>query len=117
MRGTLMCVILMVIGALMMGCTDSIIPCTVETQDVDCAFDFGLPWGDSDAAHGGGDWGDFGMVCNMEVSPLEECQKMLSFLDFLPDFLPIEITISCDEFEGMDEGDGWGVCGSSWSPF
>ena len=97
----------MVIGAVMMGCTDNIIPCQEKTQDVDCAMDFG--WGDSDAA----DWGgDYGMVCNMDVSPLEECEQMMSYLDFLPDFLPIDISIDCTEFEGKDEG--WGVCGSSW---
>ena len=99
----------MVIGAVMMGCTDNIIPCQEKTQDVDCAMDFG--WGDSDAA----DWGgDFGMVCNMDVSPLEECEQMASYLDFLPDFLPIDISIDCTEFEGMGKDEGRGVCGSSW---
>jgi len=50
----------------------------------------------------------------MESKRLEECEQMLSFLDYLPDFLPIEITINCDEFEDMGRGDGWGVCGTSW---
>lgn len=108
MRGMLLSVILMIIGAVMMGCTDSIVPCTVETQDVDCAIDYG--WGDSDAA----DWGgDYGLVCDMGTSPLQECEKMMALLDFLPDFLPFDITIDCDEFSGMDEGDGFGVCSSS----
>ena len=40
MRGTLLSVILMIIGAVMMGCTDNIIPCT---EDVDCVMDWG--WG------------------------------------------------------------------------
>jgi hypothetical protein len=109
MRGTLLSIILMVIGAVMMGCTDSIIPCQELTQDVDCAMDFG--WGDSDAADPGG---DYGMVCNMDVSPLEECEQMMSYLDFLPDFLPIDISIDCDEFLEMGPEDGFGVCGSSW---
>ena len=110
MRKVLLSAILLIFVGGMMGCTDSIIPCQELTQDVDCAMDFG--WGDSDAA----DWGgDFGMVCNMDVSPLEECEPMASYLDFLPDFLPIDISIDCTEFEGKDEG--WGVCGSSWGWF
>ena len=112
MRGTLLSIILMVIGAVMMGCTGNITPCQEETQDVDCAMDFG--WGDSDAA----DWGgDFGMVCNIDVSPMEECEQMASYLDFLPDFLPIDINIDCSEYADMGVGSGWGTCGSSWSPF
>jgi hypothetical protein len=104
MRGTLLSIILMIIGAVMMGCTGNITPCD---SDEDCVMDWG-PGGDSDAA----DWGgDFGMVCNMDVTPLEECEQMASYLDFLPDFLPIDINIDCSEYVGMDE---MGVCGSSW---
>jgi hypothetical protein len=110
MRVTLLSVILMIIGAVMMGCTNSITPCQLGTQDEDCAIGFDGPWGDNDAA----DFGDFGMECNMDVTPFEECQQMASYLDFLPDFLPIDIGMDCSEFEGMDD---YGVCGSSWGPF
>jgi len=106
MRVTLLSIILMIIGAVMMGCTDSIIPCQT---DADCEMDWG-PGGDSDAA----DWGgDFGMVCT-DVTPLDECEQMASYLDFLPDFLPIDISIDCSEYADMGEGSGWGTCGSSW---
>ena len=112
MRVTLLSVILMIIGAVMMGCTDSIIPCT---EDVDCEMDWGLDDGYSDAA----DWGgDYGMVCNMDVSPLEECQQMLSYLEHIPDWLPILDWINlpdCDVlYADMGPGMGTGVCDSSW---
>ena len=107
MRGTLLSIILMIIGAVMMGCTSNIMECE---SDADCEMDWG--WGgDSDAA----DWdGDFGMTCNLDVSPLEQCEEMASYLDYLPDFLPIDISLDCSEYELMGEGSGWGVCGSSW---
>jgi hypothetical protein len=110
MRVTLLSIILMVIGAVMMGCTDNIIPCTVATEDVDCAMDYG--WDGNDAA----DWdgGDYGMTCDMTVSPLVECQEMAAYLNYLPDFLPIDISIDCDDFLGKGEGEGFGVCGSSF---
>lgn len=112
MRVTLLSIILMIIGAVMMGCTDNIIPCT---EDVDCQMDWGWGDGDSDAAH----WdGDFGMVCNMDVSPLEECQQMLAYFDYIPDFLPIKDWINlpdCDAlYEDMGPGMGTGVCDTSW---
>jgi hypothetical protein len=110
MRVALLSVILMIIGAVMVGCTDNIIPCTV---DEDCVMDWGWGGGDSDAA----DWGgDFGMVCNMDVSPLEECQEMLSYLDHIPDWLPILDWIrlpDCVELYG-DLPEDTGVCDSSW---
>jgi hypothetical protein len=109
MRGTLLSIILMIIGAVMMGCTDDIMPCHVETEDVDCAVDWG--WDENDAADHGG---DYSMYCNMETSPLEECQEMAAYLDYLPDWLPIQITIDCSEFEEMGPEDGWGVCDSDW---
>ena len=109
MRVTLLSIVLMIIGALMMGCSNNIMECE---SDADCEMDWRS--GDSDAA----DWDmDFSMTCNLDVSPLEECEQMASYLDFLPDFLPIDISMDCSEFEGMGEDSGWGVCGSSWSPF
>lgn len=110
MRRTLLSVILMIVGAVMMGCTDDIMPCQEATQDVDCAIDY---WGDPDsnaADHGG----DYTLYCNMETSPLEECEEMQAYLDYLPDWLPIQITIDCSEFENMGPGDGFGVCDSDW---
>jgi hypothetical protein len=104
----------MIIGAVMMGCTDSIIPCT---EDVNCEMDWGWGDGDSDAA----DFGGLDMVCNMEVSPLEECEHMLSLLDYIPDWLPILDWIrlpDCEVLYGtMGPGMGTGVCESSWGPF
>ena len=105
MRATLLSIILMIIGAVMMGCTDDIVPCQ---SDEDCQFDWG--YGDVDAA----DHGDYSLYCNMEISPLEECQEMAAYLDYLPDWLPIQITIDCSEFEEMGPEDGWGVCDSDW---
>ena len=37
---------------------------------------------------------------------------MVAYLNYLPDFLPIDISIDCSEFEGLDNT--WGVCGSSF---
>lgn len=111
MRGALLSVILMMVAAVMMGCTDSIIPCT---SDEDCVIDWG--WGQSEAAHGGG---DYGMVCNLEVSPLEECEGMLAYLEWIPDWLPIMDWIllpDCTElFGALPEGTG--TCQSSWGWF
>ena len=104
MRVTLLSIILMMIGAVMMGCTDDIIPCQ---SDAECQFDFG--W-DSDAAN----HGDFSMYCNMEVSPLQECEEMAAYLEYIPDFIPIQITIDCSEFADMGPDMGWGVCDSDW---
>jgi hypothetical protein len=110
MRRMLLGTALLLVAAVMMGCTDSIIPCT---EDVDCQIDWG--WGDSDAAHGGG---DFGMVCNLEVSPLEMCEEMLSYLPPL-DWLPFGDWIllpDCQElFGSLPEGTG--TCESSWGWF
>ena len=109
MRVTLLSIILMVIGAVMMGCSDNIIPCQ---SDADCEMDWGWDEGDSDAADWGG--GDYGLTCDMDVSPMEECEEMAAYLNYLPDFLPIDISIDCSEFAEMGEGSGWGVCGSSF---
>jgi hypothetical protein len=111
MRVTLLSVILMIIGAVMMGCTDDIMPCQEATQDVDCAIDWGWDDNDNDAAHGGG---DYSMYCNMEISPLEECEEMAAYLDYLPDWLPIDITLDCSEFADMGPDSGYGVCDSDW---
>ena len=111
MRGTLLSIILMIIAAVMMGCTDSIVPCT---EDVDCQWDWG--WGDSDAASWGG---DYGMVCDLGVSPLERCEEMMAYLEYLPDWLSIVdyiILPDCTElYGGLPEGTG--TCGSSWGWF
>lgn len=114
MRGTLLSVGLMLIAAVMMGCTDSIVPCT---EDVDCQWDWG--WSDGDAAKWGG---DYGMVCNLEVSPLERCEEMMAYLpplDWLGDWLPFGdwfIFPDCAElYGGLPEGTG--TCESSWGWF
>ena len=105
MRATLLSVILMIIGAVMMGCTDNIVPCQT---DADCQFDWG--YGDPDASKAGG----FDLVCNMDVSPLEDCEEMVAYLEYIPDFIPIQITIDCSEFSEMGPGMGWGVCDSNF---
>ena len=105
MRVTLLSIILMIIGAVMMGCTDDIIPCQPATEEVDCAMDWG--WDSDTADHGGG----FSMYCNMDVTPLQECEEMASYFEYIPDFIPIQITIDCSEFVGMDD---YGVCDMDW---
>ena len=115
MRGMLLSSVLMIIAALMMGCTDSIIPCT---DDVDCEMDWG--WGDRDADWGGGDWdwGDWGMVCNMDVTPLEKCERLMDFIPPL-DWLPFGDWINipdCEELFGGLPADT-GTCESSMSFF
>ena len=111
MRGALLSAILLVIAAAMMGCTDSIVPCT---ENADCEFDWG--WGDEgDATHV---WEGLSMVCNLEVSPLERCEEMMAYLPPL-DWLPIGDWImlpDCTElYGGLPEGTG--TCESSWSGF
>ena len=112
MRGMLWSSVLLIIAAAMMGCTDSIVPCT---EDVDCEWDWG--WGgDNAAAH---DWQMPSMVCNLEVSPLQKCEEMLSYLpplDWLLDWLPIGDWIvipDCEELYG-ELPPGTGTCESSW---
>ena len=106
MRGTLLSAILLIIAVGMMGCID-ITPCTV---DEDCAIDYG--WGDKDAAR---DWDGPSMVCNLEVSALEACEEMLSYLPPL-DWLPMIgdwITLpDCTELYADVEEPG--SCESSW---
>ena len=56
------------------------------------------------------------MVCNLEVSPLEMCEEMFSYLNWLPDWLPILdwiILPDCTELYG-GLPDGTGTCESSW---
>lgn len=116
MRATLLSAILLLMAAGMMGCTDSIMPCTVETQDVDCAIDYG--W---DSKDGGHDWEMPSMVCNPDYSPLEMCEDMLSYLEWIPDWLPILdwiILPDCTELYGPGtEFEGMGTCESSWGWF
>jgi hypothetical protein len=110
MKGSLLCAAVLLVATMMMGCTDSIIPCTV---DEDCAIDWG--WYDNGAAHGGG---DIGMVCNLEVSPLERCNEMMAYLPPL-DWFPFGDWIvlpDCEElFGGLPEETG--TCESSWGWF
>jgi hypothetical protein len=116
MRGTLLSVILMIIAAVMMGCTDSIVPCT---EDIDCQWDWGWE-GDSDR---GADWGgDYGLYCNLEVSPLEECEEIMSYVGWIlewVDWIPIGDWIllpDCTElYGGLPEGTG--TCDISWGWF
>jgi hypothetical protein len=108
----LLSTILMITAAVMMGCTDSIIPCT---DDVDCEWDWGYE-GESNPH----DWGgDYGMVCDLDYSPLQMCEDMLGYLDWIPDWLPILdwiILPDCVElYGGLPEGTG--TCQSSWGWF
>ncbi len=112
MRGTILGAVLLIAAVAMMGCTDSIIPCTT---DEDCVIDWS--WGDNEAAHH--DWDGPSLVCNQGYSPLEMCQEMVSYLDWLPDWLPFLDWImvpDCDELYGALP-EGTGTCESSWGPF
>ena len=87
MRRTLLGAVLMITAATMMGCGDTIMPCT--TAD-DCVLDFDLGW-DSQAASWD-DWtGDISMVCNTDVSALEKCNELVGWMQgFMDsDWLPI----------------------------
>ncbi len=109
MRRTLPVVVLMLLAtAVMMGCTDSIVPCTT---DEDCTMDWG--WGDKDAAGHPGP--DIEMVCNMDVSPLEKCEKMMSCIPPL-DWLPFGDWINLPDCEALygDLPEDTGTCESSW---
>jgi hypothetical protein len=100
MRGAFLSVILMIIAAVMMGCTDSFIPCT---EDADCVID--MP-GD-----GRGHGPPIDMVCNLEVSPLERCEEIVAYLDWLPEWIPIPLP-DCTSLPAEP-----GVCESSWGWF
>ena len=67
MRGTLLSIILMIIAAVMMGCSDSIIPCTEGGEE--CIVSTGGPGPDID------------MVCNLEVSAQEKYEDMYGWMD------------------------------------
>ena len=97
MRGALLSVILMVIAALMMGCTDSFIACT---EDADCSL---VP--------GEGEGPPVDMVCNLEVSPQQRCEEMVAYLDWLPEWIPIPLP-DCSTLPTEP-----GVCESSWGWF
>ena len=100
MSRTLLGVILMIVAAVVMGCTDSFIPCA---SDEECTLEFG---GDSGSA----DWEAPGMVCNLDVSPQEKCNDLFGSLPSF-DWLPIPLP-DCDSLPA----DG-GVCESSWGGF
>jgi hypothetical protein len=105
MRGMLLSTMLMIVAAVMMGCTDSIVPCTV---DEDCQIDWS--WGDDGAAtHGGG---DIGLVCNLEVSPLEKCEEMVAHLTELIAMLDLGDWITLPDCAELYGGlpDGTGTC-------
>ena len=89
MRRAFLITILLIISAVMMGCSDMFTPCT---EDPDCTID-GY---------------DVGMTCNPDISPQAQCEEMFGWvLDILP--IPIEIPI-CEDLP-TDPG----VCESSWS--
>ena len=85
MRAKVLSAILMIVAATMMGCGDTIMPCT--TAD-DCVLDFDFGW-DSQAAS----WDDWEivMVCNTEVSALDKCNELVGWMQgFMDsDWLPI----------------------------
>lgn len=66
MRATVLSIILMIIAAVMMGCTGDIIPCT---DDAECAIDTG------------GFGPDIPMVCDTTVTPQEKCDDMYGWMD------------------------------------
>ncbi len=111
MRRTLLVTLLMMIAAMMMGCTDSIVPCT---EDIDCEWDWG--WGDSRAAHGDNDWGGYDLTCS-GPHPLDYCLAMLEYLPPL-DWLPFGIgdwikLPDCEALYGELPPET-GTCESNW---
>ena len=119
MRGTLLGAILMITAATMMGCGDTIMPCT--TAD-DCVLDFDLGWdSQADARDDWGDWGDWGgeivMVCNTGVTALDKCNELVGWMQgFMDsDWLPIpdigELDICGWMFDGEDAP---GTCEMEW---
>ena len=101
MRGAFLIAILMIISAVMMGCTDSFVPCT---EDADCAMDWGPSANDAT-------WEGPGLVCNLEVSPQDRCNEMFGFLEWLPEWLPIPLP-DCSTLPTEP-----GVCESSFGWF
>ena len=97
MRGALLSIVLMIIAAVMMGCTGDIIPCTEGGEE--CAIDtggFDLP---------------IPMVCDMTVTAQQKCEDMYGWMDELP--FPIEIPFplpipDCSDLDAYP--DTGGVC-------
>jgi hypothetical protein len=79
MRGPFLMVGLMIIAAMMMGCGETLIPCST---DADCAFDPG-GW-DLDAAQGPPMYD--AMICNEAISVEARCNELTGYL---PDFVPL----------------------------
>lgn len=80
MRGTLLAVVLMILAAVMMGCTDSIVPCTT---DEDCQWD----WGWDDEGDRDADWWEGPQATCSGPHPLDYCNELLSYippLEWLP---------------------------------
>ena len=81
MRGTLLSIILMIIAAVMMGCSDSIISCTEGGEEC-ISIDGPGP--------------DIDMVCNMDVSSQQKCEDTYGWMDGLPIPIPIPIPDCAD---------------------
>jgi hypothetical protein len=107
MKGTLLGIGLMVMAAVMMGCTDSIVPCT---EDVDCEWDWG--WYDDDAGMSAEGWWDVSLTCT-GPHPQDYCEELLSWLpplDWLPFGLEEWIKLpDCEELYG-DLPEDTGTC-------
>ena len=80
MKKTLLGAALLIVAVAMMGCGETLIPCST---DADCTFDPGS-W-DYDAAWGGG-WGYEPMICNEAVSVEDRCNELI---EYLPVFFPL----------------------------
>jgi len=68
MKKTLLIATVMIFAASMMGCGETIMPCTT---DEDCVIDF--PFGGDNEAASRHDWGgEIDMTCNDQVSALDK---------------------------------------------
>jgi hypothetical protein len=99
MKRTILSAILLIIAASTVGCGETIIPCTSDTE---CTFDLG--W---DSARSS--WGSYSMVCNMDVSPVTKCNELMG--DMPDDWLTVPPMVLCAMIFG-DVADH-GTCESS----
>jgi hypothetical protein len=113
MKRTLLMATVFIFAASMMGCGETIMPCTT---DDDCVIDWDFGW-DSGADSWGG---DIGMVCNTEVSAIEKCNEVMGWLEDLMggDWLPIpdigELNICGWLFGDVEEPGTCEITGIPW---
>lgn len=80
MRRRLLTAILMIIAAAMMGCGETLIPCST---DADCAFDPG-GWPHDEPSVGPPGYEE--MICNEALSVEARCNELI---EYVPGFIPL----------------------------